>query len=160
MTASAGVAAGGRATLAVRPARWILREKCAMAFEDARNPFQAFYFGFEESAEKFRRGVSAPLVPPSPFRWAVAPLARSCERSPCAPVPFSVGRRSPRARSCERSCPLSLDRLSDIIFFVVYGLAIDPEHGIRRGDCVDDGLAIDPEHGSRHGFRRDCVDGC
>ena len=57
MTASAGVAAGGRATLAVRPARWIWREKCAMAFEDARIPFQAFYFGFEESAEKFRRGV-------------------------------------------------------------------------------------------------------
>ena len=28
-----------------------------MAFEDARNPFQAFYFGFEESAEKFRQGV-------------------------------------------------------------------------------------------------------
>jgi len=35
-----------------------------MAFEDARNPFQAFYFGFEEIAEKFRRGVY-PAIPPA-----------------------------------------------------------------------------------------------
>ena len=30
-----------------------IEEKCAIAFEDARNPFQAFYFGFETIAEKF-----------------------------------------------------------------------------------------------------------
>jgi hypothetical protein len=39
---------------------------------------------------------------------------------------------------------------------VKHGFAIGPEHGSRRGDCVDDdGFAIDPEHGTRRG---DCVD--
>ena len=39
---------------------------------------------------------------------------------------------------------------------VRHGFAIGPEHGSRRGDCVDDdGFAIGPEHGTRRG---DCVD--
>ena len=36
-----------------------IERKCAIAFEDARNPFQTFYFGFEEIAEKFCQGVRA-----------------------------------------------------------------------------------------------------
>ena len=124
-----------------------------------------------------RSQLSAPLVPPSPFRWAVAPLARSCALPMCPralfggpslpslaavsaplvpPSPFRVGRRSPRSQlsapplvppipfawavaplalAAERSplCPVALDRPSDFI----YGFAIDPEHGISRGDRVD-----------------------
>ena len=37
-----------------------IERKCAIAFEDARNPFQTFYFGFEEIAEKFCQGVGGP----------------------------------------------------------------------------------------------------
>jgi hypothetical protein len=85
---------------------------------------------------------------PFGFAWAVIPI---CPwglfiRSSCTLASYFILLRD--------VFMVSVEVEDDMI--VKHGFAIGPEHGSRRGDCVDDdGFAIDPEHGTRRG---DCVD--